>query len=135
MAGTVETATTYSSWMGLLYVFNLIVGTGALALPRAFQQAGYILSIAILAVSAGASYISATFVLESLATGNAVQHRRRKCKIKGRSRESVADYHRGGRKALIVSMAYDSSTFDFTTLIAVVLKEIVPHSIRNGSKL
>ncbi|KIH51635.1 hypothetical protein ANCDUO_18277 [Ancylostoma duodenale] len=64
--------------MGLLYVFNLIVGTGALALPRAFQRAGYILSIVVLSISCVASYVAATFVVEALAIGNAAQRRKRK---------------------------------------------------------
>ncbi|KIH47602.1 hypothetical protein ANCDUO_22335 [Ancylostoma duodenale] len=40
-----DQSTQYSPTMGLLYIFNLIVGTGALALPKAFQTAGYALSI------------------------------------------------------------------------------------------
>lgn len=31
--------------VGLIYVFNLIVGTGALTMPKAFQEAGWILSL------------------------------------------------------------------------------------------
>ncbi|ETN75246.1 hypothetical protein NECAME_00657, partial [Necator americanus] len=50
MAGAIQ-AISYSPLMGFLYVFNLIVGTGALALPKAFQGAGYILSIVILSIS------------------------------------------------------------------------------------
>ncbi|KAI4470219.1 hypothetical protein MML48_1g17562 [Holotrichia oblita] len=34
---------TYSSWVGIIYVFNLIVGTGALTLPSAFAKAGWLL--------------------------------------------------------------------------------------------
>lgn len=32
----------YSNTIGAVYVFNLIVGAGALSLPNAFSQAGYI---------------------------------------------------------------------------------------------
>ncbi|KAE9419383.1 hypothetical protein Angca_003341, partial [Angiostrongylus cantonensis] len=63
--------------IGLLCVFNLIVGTGALALPKAFQTAGYALSIVVLVISCTVSYISATFVVESLSVGNAVNVRKR----------------------------------------------------------
>ncbi|RCN32712.1 hypothetical protein ANCCAN_21480 [Ancylostoma caninum] len=77
MAGAVQ-ATSYSPLMGLLYVFNLIVGTGALALPRAFQGAGYILSVVVLSISCVVSYVAATFVVEALAIGNAAQYRKRK---------------------------------------------------------
>ncbi|VDK66986.1 unnamed protein product [Cylicostephanus goldi] len=78
MAAAADTTAVYSSWVGLLYIFNLIVGTGALALPKAFASAGYILSLIIIAISALASYIAATFVLESLSIGNAAQERKRK---------------------------------------------------------
>lgn len=33
---------------GMIYIFNIIVGTGALALPKAFQQGGYVLSTLLL---------------------------------------------------------------------------------------
>ncbi|KAK5979629.1 Transmembrane protein [Trichostrongylus colubriformis] len=76
----------YSPMMGFLYVFNLIVGTGALALPKAFQGAGYALSIVVLFFSAFISYIAATFVVESLSIGNAVSAR--KCKEQTRQQQS-----------------------------------------------
>ncbi|CAJ0610398.1 unnamed protein product [Cylicocyclus nassatus] len=76
-AGSVQT-TQYSPTVGLLYIFNLIVGTGALALPKAFQTAGYVLSILVLLISGLVSYIAATFVVESLSVGNAVHVRRRR---------------------------------------------------------
>ncbi|TMS37180.1 hypothetical protein L596_004161 [Steinernema carpocapsae] len=62
---------TYSTPVGLLYIFNLIVGTGALALPKAFQTAGYGLSIALLLVSSFVSYICATFIIECMGIANA----------------------------------------------------------------
>ena len=34
----------YSPTTGLVYIFNLIVGTGALTLPAAFHDAGYVLN-------------------------------------------------------------------------------------------
>uniref|UniRef100_A0A183C4B4 Aa_trans domain-containing protein n=1 Tax=Globodera pallida TaxID=36090 RepID=A0A183C4B4_GLOPA len=69
---SVLTGQTFSATVGLLYVFNLIVGTGALALPRAFQTAGYLLGLILLLVSAFTSYVCATFVLESMAIANCV---------------------------------------------------------------
>ncbi|CAI2356566.1 unnamed protein product [Caenorhabditis sp. 36 PRJEB53466] len=69
---------TYSQTVGLLYVFNLIVGTGALALPKAFQSAGWLLSITLLTFSAFMSYVAATFVIEALAVANAVLSKRRR---------------------------------------------------------
>lgn len=77
--------------VGLVYVFNLIIGTGALALPRAFSDAGWALGLLLLTVSCFirfvnailnfffsckldcfCSYINATFVIECMACANAV---------------------------------------------------------------
>jgi amino acid permease len=33
------------SQVGLIYIFNLIVGTGALTMPAAFQSAGWLISL------------------------------------------------------------------------------------------
>ncbi|CAI5455310.1 unnamed protein product [Caenorhabditis angaria] len=76
---------TYSQTIGLLYVFNLIVGTGALALPKAFQSAGWFLSISLLSFSAFMSYVAATFIIEALSVANAVVS-------KNRRRERVNDF-------------------------------------------
>uniref|UniRef100_A0A0N5AQ51 Aa_trans domain-containing protein n=1 Tax=Syphacia muris TaxID=451379 RepID=A0A0N5AQ51_9BILA len=61
--------------IGYLLICNLIVGTGALALPKAFQSAGYVLSIVLLLVSAFTSYVSATFIIEAMGIANANEHR------------------------------------------------------------
>ena len=31
--------------VGLIYIFNLIVGTGALTMPKAFAEAGWLVSV------------------------------------------------------------------------------------------
>jgi len=36
----------------MIYIFNIIVGTGALALPKAFKDGGYILSSILLLILA-----------------------------------------------------------------------------------
>ncbi|KAE9555646.1 hypothetical protein FO519_001117 [Halicephalobus sp. NKZ332] len=61
----------FSTTVGLLYVFNLIVGTGALALPKAFQTAGWLLGTILLLISGFVSYICATFILEAMSVTNA----------------------------------------------------------------
>ncbi|ENN70910.1 transmembrane protein 104 homolog isoform X1 [Dendroctonus ponderosae] len=61
----------YSSWVGLIYVFNLIVGTGALTLPAAFQNAGWLFSSIALIVLCFVSFLTVTFVIESVACANA----------------------------------------------------------------
>lgn len=78
MPAAYDPSATYSQPVGLLYVFNLIVGTGALALPKAFQTAGWLLSFVILTISAFMSYIAATFIIESLSVANAVTTKKRR---------------------------------------------------------
>lgn len=63
---------TYSSWTALIYVFNLIVGTGALTLPAAFSHAGWALGVILMCCLAFVSYVTTTFVVESMATTNAM---------------------------------------------------------------
>ncbi|CAG0902433.1 unnamed protein product, partial [Cyprideis torosa] len=62
----------YSPGIGFIYIFNLIVGTGALTLPAAFAHAGWALSLLILTILAFMSYMTTTFVVESMAAANAV---------------------------------------------------------------
>ncbi|GFT36270.1 transmembrane protein 104 [Nephila pilipes] len=64
----------YSSMMGLMYVFNLIVGTGALTMPSPIADAGWLLSLIILIILAFMSFVTVTFVTESMAAANAVIH-------------------------------------------------------------
>ncbi|XP_030840130.1 transmembrane protein 104 isoform X2 [Strongylocentrotus purpuratus] len=81
MAGPlVEPGTSFSPWVGLIFVFNLIVGTGALTMPKAFGKAGWILSSVIIIVLALVSYITATFVIEAMAAANGIIKYRRKDK-------------------------------------------------------
>lgn len=78
----------YSPAMGLIYLFNLIVGTGALTLPAAFHNAGWILSTVILILLAFMSYLTATFVVESMAAANAMLTWNRLQKLKRTQRKS-----------------------------------------------
>lgn len=81
----------YSRLTGLIYIFNLIVGTGALTLPAAFHDAGYVLSSIILILLAFMSYLTATFVIESMAAANALLHQKRLQRLKktGYDRSSI----------------------------------------------
>lgn len=72
----------YSPFTGLVYIFNLIVGTGALTLPAAFHDAGWLLSTIIIILLAFMSYLTATFVIESMACANAIVHHRRIQRLK-----------------------------------------------------
>ncbi|KAK3908736.1 Transmembrane protein 104-like protein [Frankliniella fusca] len=60
----------YSPWTGLVYIFNLIVGTGALTLPASFLKAGWGLGAGLIVILAFVSFITATFVLEALSCAN-----------------------------------------------------------------
>lgn len=66
-----EAGASYSKAVGFVYLFNLIVGTGALTMPLAFQNAGWMLSLVVIVLLAGFSYMTVTFVLETMATANA----------------------------------------------------------------
>lgn len=57
--------------MGLVYVFNLIVGTGALTLPAVFAQAGWFLGLLLVITLAFVGFITVTFIIESMACANA----------------------------------------------------------------
>ncbi|XP_054289417.1 transmembrane protein 104 homolog [Macrosteles quadrilineatus] len=63
---------TYSSLTGLVYIFNLIVGTGALTLPAAFYRSGWALGSILMCILSFVSYVTATFVVEAMATSNAL---------------------------------------------------------------
>uniref|UniRef100_A0A6M2DYN0 Putative amino acid transporter n=1 Tax=Xenopsylla cheopis TaxID=163159 RepID=A0A6M2DYN0_XENCH len=67
----------YSSWMGLVYVFNLIVGTGALTLPAVFARAGWGLGLAAIIFLAFISFVTVTFVIETISCANALMHWKR----------------------------------------------------------
>ena len=57
---------------GFVYIFNLIIGVGALSLPKAFSQAGVILGTLLLFMLAFMSYMTATFMIEAMAIANAL---------------------------------------------------------------
>ena len=79
----------YSAKVGSIFLFNLIVGTGALALPGALQRAGWLVGIFLLVVLALFSFITVTFIVESLAVANAVSR-----KQYGESSSAEADRQR-----------------------------------------
>ena len=62
----------------LIYMFNLILGAGPLALPKAFSLAGILLGTLLLIFLAFMSFVTATFMIEAMASANAfVRHRMR----------------------------------------------------------
>ena len=76
----------YSPLFAFVYILNLIVGVGALAMPKAFAMAGWLLGLVLLVVLAMLSYMTATYVIESMAVANAYGF------IKRRERERAYTY-------------------------------------------
>jgi hypothetical protein len=70
-AGDISVGSSYGNVAGFIFVFNLVVGTGALALPKAMVDAGWILSLVFLGVVGLMAFVSATFVIEAQAASNA----------------------------------------------------------------
>uniref|UniRef100_A0A3P9HLF6 Transmembrane protein 104 n=1 Tax=Oryzias latipes TaxID=8090 RepID=A0A3P9HLF6_ORYLA len=69
--GITDRGEPYSPFVGLVYMFNLIVGTGALTMPKAFATAGWVVSLALICFLAFMSYMTTTFVIEAMAAANA----------------------------------------------------------------
>lgn len=67
----------HTQQIGLIFVFNLIVGTGALTLPAVIAKAGWLLGSTFIVLLAFISYMTVTFVIETMACANAVNHWRR----------------------------------------------------------
>ncbi|XP_039198815.1 transmembrane protein 104 isoform X2 [Crotalus tigris] len=58
-------------------MFNLIVGTGALTMPKAFATAGWLVSLILIMFLGFMSYMTTTFVMEAMAAANAQLHLKR----------------------------------------------------------
>lgn len=58
--------------IGFIFIFNLIVGTGALTLPSVFALTGWLLGLILIIILAVISYICVTFVIESISCANAI---------------------------------------------------------------
>uniref|UniRef100_A0A8C0GXT3 Transmembrane protein 104 n=1 Tax=Chelonoidis abingdonii TaxID=106734 RepID=A0A8C0GXT3_CHEAB len=69
--GITDTGELYSPYVGLVYMFNLIVGTGALTMPKAFATAGWLVSLILIMFLGFMSYMTTTFVMEAMAAANA----------------------------------------------------------------
>ncbi|KRG07370.1 transmembrane protein 104 homolog isoform X2 [Drosophila mojavensis] len=64
----------YTNLVGFIFIFNIIVGTGALTLPGVFAKSGWCLSFVVLILLALVSYITVTFVIEAMAGANAIKN-------------------------------------------------------------
>ena len=75
------------SQFAFFYIFNLIVGVGVLALPKAFSEAGLVLGAVLLVVLAFVSYMTSTYMTEAMAAANAYEKMEQR-----RKRPSVEAY-------------------------------------------
>ncbi|XXQ34340.1 Amino acid transporter transmembrane domain-containing protein [Plasmodiophora brassicae] len=57
----------FTRWTGAVFVFNLIVGVGALTLPLAFARGGLLLGTILLATCGIVAFVCVTFVIEACA--------------------------------------------------------------------
>ncbi|XP_076853357.1 transmembrane protein 104 [Brachyhypopomus gauderio] len=90
--GITETGEPYSPFVGLVYMFNLIVGTGALTMPKAFSTAGWVVSLALICFLAFMSYMTTTFVIEAMAAANALLRWKRREQEEIKDSDSSSDY-------------------------------------------
>lgn len=63
----------HSEQVSVVYVFNLVVGAGALALPQAFAQTGWVLGIMAIIILGMMSFVTSTFMVEAMSVANAVE--------------------------------------------------------------
>lgn len=57
----------------MIFLFNLLLGTGVLTMPAVFADAGYVLGIIAIVFLCFISYIQTTFLIESMANANFVK--------------------------------------------------------------
>ncbi|KAH8311431.1 hypothetical protein KR044_006315, partial [Drosophila immigrans] len=75
--------------VGFIFIFNLIVGTGALTLPGVFAKAGWALSLIVILLLAVMSYMTVTFIIEAMAGANAIKNWQN-LQVRRRNRNSIA---------------------------------------------
>ncbi|CAM9224782.1 unnamed protein product, partial [Lampetra planeri] len=90
--GITDTGEPYSAFVGLVYMFNLIVGTGALTMPKAFAEAGWVVSLALISFLGFMSYMTTTFVIEAMAAANAQLRWKRREQDEINDNESSSEY-------------------------------------------
>lgn len=71
----VARADQYSSLVCSIFMLNLVLGTGPMTLPYAFNGAGLVLSMVFLCLLMTLSFVTATFVVESLATADRLRQK------------------------------------------------------------
>lgn len=80
MVAVTETGSPYSSPVAFIYVFNLIIGVGALTMPKAFSNAGWMVAIVLTGLLCFMSFVTATYMVEAMAAANATLRLRKAVK-------------------------------------------------------
>ncbi|XP_012634200.2 transmembrane protein 104 isoform X1 [Microcebus murinus] len=105
MAGEItETGELYSPYVGLVYMFNLIVGTGALTMPKAFATAGWLVSLILLVFLGFMSFMTTTFVMEAMAAANAQLRWKR---MENHKEEEEDDSSTGSDSDVLIQDSYE----------------------------
>lgn len=91
MAGGGPSIGSYSPLTGFVFIFNLIVGAGALTIPHAFANVGLIYGSIALSVLASVSYVTSTFMIEAIAGVNALKRRARDLGVDASGAEKRAE--------------------------------------------
>eukprot|EP00897_Mesotaenium_endlicherianum_P010034 jgi/Mesen1/9059/ME000572S08332 len=86
----------YSSRIAFIYLFNLVLGSGVLALPSILTQGGWVLGSGFLVVVTFFSYVSLTFVVETMASANALLAYRKEERLLEEAGESDPESVREG---------------------------------------
>lgn len=76
---------------GFVFLFNLIVGTGALTMPKAFSSAGWSLSLVVVVLLCFMSFVTVTFVIESMSIANYYVKTKRLSMLQSPDSESSTD--------------------------------------------
>ena len=74
-----------------IYLFNLHIGIGLLALPKAFSEAGMVLGSILLIILAFVGYMTATYMIEAMAAANAYVKLEQREKKESSENESSSD--------------------------------------------
>lgn len=107
MAGDItDTGELYSPYVGLVYMFNLIVGTGALAMPKSFATTGWLVSLLLLIFVSFMSFVTTTFVVEAMAAANAQLHWKR---LQARPEETDEDSSSSSDSEMLTQGSYEQA--------------------------
>merc|ERR1711920_626595 len=116
---------TYSVSTGFIFLFNLMVGAGALTIPHAFAQVGIIYGSIGLILLCKMSYISSTFVIETMSSINALM-KLKHGEVVDHSKEMLEEMSPEEAKAAAKKEKPEDSVYERAPLL-VNGQELIPH--------